>query len=206
MSIDLTDVYAGRKMRPDGRKAMRLYSRYGNLRRDEAFVDQGITGMRSIGVDYSGLSGEPCLIVIVDRIHGGGPKVWTWQLPKDPSSDGDRTSTTGHSFTIRKDDGARMYGVFATGQEPVIETRVTTMKGGGGSTSGKTLERPVRAVFAASGEQSTDFFFVASIGNGPPPEIRMSGRGIDTMVTVGKRRIRFDGEKILLEAVPEVVP
>ena len=205
VSIDLADVYASRKMRPDGRKAMRLYSRYGNLRRDEAFVDLGISGMRSIGIDYSRLSGEPCLIAIVDRIQGGGPKVWTWQLPSEPSHDeADRTTTTGNSFTIHKDDGARLYGVFATGQEPVVETRMTTMKGGGGSTSGKTLERPVRAVFAISGEESTDFFFVGSVGHGPPPEIRTSGRGSATIVTVGKRQVRFDGGKIVFEAVPEV--
>lgn len=201
LSIDLADVYAGRKMRPDGRKAMRLYSRYGNLRRNEAFVDLGITGMRSIGVDYSGLCGEPCLIAIVDRIQGGSTKVWTWQLPKEPSSDIDQTTTTGNSFTIHRDDGTRLYGVFATGQEPVVETRMTTMKGGGGSTSGKTLERPIRGVFATSGNANADVFFVGTIGDGPTPDMRVRGRGIDAVVTVGERRVRFDGGRIVFEAV-----
>jgi len=203
VSIDLSDVYSGRKMRPDGRKAMRLYSRYGNLRRDEAFIDLGITGTRSIGVDYSGLSGEPCLIAVVDRIQGGGSKVWTWQLPKVPTGDVGRTTTSGTSFTLRKGDGARLHGVFATGQEPVVETRMTTMRGGGGSTSGKTLQRPVHGVFAISREKNADFFFVGTIGEGEQPDIRTSGQGIDTVVAVGKRQVRFDDGRIVFEKLPE---
>lgn len=202
VSIDYTDVYSGRKMRPDGRKGMRLYSRYGNIRQDEAFVDLGITGMRSIGVDYSGRSGSPCLVAIVDQVRGGGRKVWTWQLPagdKDSPGDVERTTTEGNSFLVRKNDGATLYGLFATGQRPVVEVRRTTMRGGGGSTAGKTLERPVHGVFAETRGNDAGFFFVGVLQGGPPPEIHVRGKGLDAVVTVGKQRIRFDGDKIVFE-------
>jgi len=203
VSIDYTDVYSGRRLQPDGRKGMRMYSRYGNIRQNEAFIDLGITGMRSIGVDYSGRSGTPCLVAVVDRVQGGGRKVWTWQLPKgskDSPGDIQRTTTDGNSFTVRKDDGATLHGAFATGQRPTAEVRMTTMTGGGGSTSGKTLERPIHGVFAESREKDAGFFFVGTIQPGEPPEIRTSGKGLAAVVTVGKQRIRFDGEKIVFEA------
>ena len=64
VSVDLSDVYAGRVSDGDGRP-MRLYGRYGNIRQAEAFKASGIDGMRSIAVDYSGNSGSPCLIALV---------------------------------------------------------------------------------------------------------------------------------------------
>jgi hypothetical protein len=201
--IDYADVYRGRRLRPDGRKGMRMYSRYGNIRQDEAFVDLGITGMRSIGVDYSGRSGAPCLVAIVDRVHGGGRKIWTWQLPKgskEAPRDVQRTTFKGNSFTVLKADGASLHGIFVSGQRPVAEVRMTTMTGGGGSTSGKTLERPIHGVFAETQNKNADFFFVGTIQRGEPPEIRVSGQGIDAIVNVGGQQIRFDGEKIVFES------
>jgi hypothetical protein len=65
-----------------------LYERYGDVPHPEAFGDSGITGMRSMGVDYSGASGAPCLVAVVDRIRGGGTKSWTWQLESKAESAG----------------------------------------------------------------------------------------------------------------------
>jgi hypothetical protein len=181
---------------------MRMYSRYGNIRQDEAFIDLGITGMRSIGVDYSGLSGAPCLVAIVDRIDGGGRKVWTWQLPrgsKELPGDVERTTTEGNTFTVRKDDGATLRGVFVSGQRPVAEVRMSKMTGGGGSSAGKTLERPVPGVFAETQDENASFFFVGTIQRGEPPQIRVGGDGLAITVTVGKQRVRYDGQKILFE-------
>lgn len=202
VSIDYADVYAKRRMLSDRPKPMRLYSRYGNIRRDDAFIDSGITGMRSIGVDYSGRSGSPCLVAVVDQIRGGGRKVWTWQLPpgdKETPGDVERTTVEGNSFLVRKDDGATLYGLFATGHRPVAEVYKTTMIGGGGSTSGKTLQRPIHGVFAESKARNDAFFFVATVQKGEPPKIKVQGKGLQAVVTVGKQRVRFDGEKIVLE-------
>jgi hypothetical protein len=196
VSIDYADVYAKRRMLSDRPKPMRLYSRYGNIRRDDAFIDSGITGMRSVGVDYSGRSGSPCLVAVVDQIRGGGRKVWTWQLPP---GDVEQTTIEGNSFLLRKDDGATLYGQFATGHRPRAEIRRTTMVGGGGSTSGKTLPRPVHGVFAESKARDGIFFFVATIQKDEPPKIRFRGQGGQAVVTVGKQRVRFDGQKIVFE-------
>ena len=73
------------------------------------------------------------------------------------------------------------------------------MRGGGGSTSGKTLQRPIHAVFAETKEKDAVIFFVATVQIGEAPEIRFSGRGASTTAAVGGRKIRFDGEKIVFE-------
>ncbi|MFO8015279.1 MAG: hypothetical protein R6X20_18510 [Phycisphaerae bacterium] len=87
VTVDLADVYAGAR-RDDRGRAQALYERYGGVRRPSAFKDLGIRGLRSIGVDYSGKSGAPCLIAIADRITGGGPKTWAWQLESRIESGG----------------------------------------------------------------------------------------------------------------------
>ena len=35
--------------------------------------------------------------------------------------------------------------------------------------------------------------------HGTPPEVKVSGSGLGAVVTIGKRKVRFDGEKIVLE-------
>ena len=203
VSIDLGDVYARRALMPDGR-GRRLYERYGNLRIDDAFIESGMTGMRSIGVDFSGRCGSPCLVAIVDRIDGGGRKVWTWQLPlggKDASGGVGHARTDGDTFTIEKHDGAALHGRMITGQRPEVEVRATTMVGGAGSQAGKVLERPIHGVFAESADRRAAFFFVGTIQRGAPPRIEVSGRGLDAEVRVGRQRVRFDGEKVVFDAV-----
>lgn len=80
VTLDMNEVYAGAK----GEEM--LYENYGSLRRPETFKETGLSGFRSIGVDYSGQSGAPALIVIVDKINGVGEvegadqALWTWQL------------------------------------------------------------------------------------------------------------------------------
>ncbi len=80
VTIDMSDVYAG----SSGKGS--LYENYGSVRRPVAFAETGLSGLRSIGVDYSGKSGAPALIVIVDEISGIGEvddvdnSLWAWQL------------------------------------------------------------------------------------------------------------------------------
>jgi hypothetical protein len=188
VSFDMNDVYAAR---PKEKK--RRYASYGHLRNAWGFAESGITGMRSIGVDYSGRCGAPCLLAVVDDIDGGGRKVWTWQLP---DADLERTTVEGNTFTIRKPDGATLRGTFVAprGVEVVAELRKKTMIGHGGSTGGKKLPRPVHGVFATGGD---DFFCVITVRRGDPPEVKVTGRGLDAKVTVGGREVRFDGKKIL---------
>lgn len=195
-------VYAGRRKNERGR-GMRLYERYGNIREEEAFADSGISGLRSLGLDYSGISGAPCLFALVDRIKGGGRKIWTWQLPKPDkgnkeSKEGSKTAhTEGNMFTVAKAGGATLRGVFVTGQRPEAEVRMTSMKGRAGSSRGKTLKRPVRGVFAE--DEEGEFFVVVTVQQGEPPSIKVEGKGLQAKVTVGNRIIRFDDKHIIFE-------
>ncbi|MFO8013222.1 MAG: hypothetical protein R6X20_07945 [Phycisphaerae bacterium] len=205
VAMNLDDVYASRKKDHRG-KGMRLYERYGGIRQDEAFVDTGITGVRSIGVDYSGASGAPCLLAVADRIRGGGRKVWVWQLhapgkkgkkAKGDAGAVDRTRTDGSRFTLTQPGGATLAGTFVTGQRPVAEVRRTTMKGRAGSSAGKTLKRPIHGVFAE--DDDGDFLVIVTIQRNEPPEVRVQGKGLDATATVGKRVVRFDGETIVFD-------
>jgi hypothetical protein len=181
---------------------MRLYERYGNIREDEAFLDSGISGIRSFAVDYSGKSGVPCLIAVVDRIDGGRSKVWTWQLPQPSKPSSEQVDNPYHAvmkdntFTVTASDGAAMHGTFITGQHPRAEVRMTSMVGHAGSSKGKELKRPIYGVFAEG--ESGRFFVIVSIQRGEPPRLQVEGKGLNATVTVGARVISFDGEKIVL--------
>ena len=202
VSMDMRDVYAATRLRDDGRRE-RLYERYGNILRPEAVRPTGITGMRSIGVDYSRASGAPCLLAIVDRIRGGKKKIWTWQLKrptqgrrKEPDQPGDLQHTTvdGNTFTIAKPSGATLRGTFITRHALRAEVYTTSMLGGAGGSRGKKLDRPIHGVFAEGGDE---FFVVVTIQKGDPPQVRVDGKGLGAKVTVGRRTVRFDGEKVV---------
>ena len=46
---------------------------------------------------------------------------------------------------------------------------------------------------AAAGE----FFVVVTIGRGKPPEALVRGEGLGAKVTIGKRTVAFDGQRII---------
>ena len=202
VSMDLSDIYATAPTDRKGRRP-RLYEAYGNLRVDSSFADSGITGMRSVGVDYSGRCGAPCLFVVVDKITGGKRKVWTWQVDSadrkrrkgDPTNP-DLTTVDDNTFTVRHEDGAVLRGTFMAPQDVRVTAgvRETTMIGGAGSSAGKKLERPILGVFAEGGD---DYFCVVTVGRGDPPKVALQGHGLDATVAVGRQTVRFDGEKIV---------
>ncbi|MCC5789291.1 MAG: hypothetical protein JJT75_06635 [Opitutales bacterium] len=113
VTIDMDDVYAG-----STGEGM-LYEDYGSLRRPETFTETGLSGLRSIGVDYSGKSGAPALIVIVDKIAGVGEvegadqALWAWQLDSGWESAGRARDV---------EEGTREHGVTWRGE--VIEYNV----------------------------------------------------------------------------------
>ena len=209
VTVDLDDVYATRAQAEAGRGAPALYEKYTSLRRPAAFKDSGIHGLRSIAVDYSGKSGASCLLAIVDKITGGKSKVWTWQCGPDaapkgyPAGNLKDTRTEGNTFAIRKPDGAVLRGTFAapTAAQVKAEIRKESMIGRGGSTGGDTLARPIPGIFAQGprGDEG-DFFVVITLGRGEPPAVKVAGAGLAAKVTVGQRTVRFDGQKIVLEA------
>jgi len=182
---------------PEERGRKSLYERYGGIRRASAFADTGITGNRSIAVDYSGRSGAPCLLAIADRIRGGKSKVWVWQLGqatgKNPVNDLARTRVEGNTFTITKGD-ATLRGTFVLPKSVKLsaEVREKSMVGGAASVAGKVLERPIAGVFAEGGD---DFFVVVTIQRGPAPEVKLA----NAKAQVGARTVSFDGQTVVME-------
>jgi len=208
VTVDLGDVYAAPALPAADGRTPAPYEKYTSFRRAARLRDSGIRGIRSIAVDYSGRSGAPCLMVVADKIAGGKAKVWTWQLGDEPAKKGDPagnlkdTTAAGNTFAIRKPDGAVLRGTFVAPARAKVaaEVRRETMVGRGGSSKGKALPRPIAGVFANGprGDEG-EFFVVVTVGRGDPPAVKTEGEGLKAKVTVGKRTIRFDGEKIVLE-------
>lgn len=175
LTINLDDVYA--------KKSRQLYD--GMFVRDpEAFVPSGITGLRAIGYDYSGKSGAPALVVMVDRIDGGGRKVWTWQKP------GAEVRVTSNGFTLRYPD-ASLQATFVTPGEVEVEATSEAVEIGEARTGFRgTLHR----VKATGGDS---YFVVMTLQRGDAPAVKVKGDGLNATVTVGGQTVRFDGKKVI---------
>ena len=191
VSIDLHDVYSG--------SAGALYELHGGVRFDENFEDLGISGLRSIGVDYSRKSGAPCLFVVVDTIRGGGTRTWAWQLLREYAGKGgkggektaedyENVKLEGNRFTITKGDKTLVGTFVAPGAlDAEVVMRV----------KGTVSREPHPTLFATGGD---DFFVVATIQRGAAPRVSVEGEGLEAVVTVGDQVVGFDGTKVVFGA------
>jgi hypothetical protein len=184
LTIDMNDVYGG--------ETGRLYTMYGNFRYPSAYKDLGIRALRALAVDYSGKSGAPCLFVLVDKIQGGKSKVWTWNLGE--AAVVPNVTVAGNAFTVPK-GAATLRGVFVAPEKAQVKAIVNEVKVGG---KGEVTSRKVPTLMAQGGD---NFFLVATVQDAgvTPPAVKVEGAGLDATVTVGGRKIRFDGQKIVLE-------
>jgi hypothetical protein len=189
VTYDMREVYAGRQKNFLGQNTERMYDRYGGGRRAAAFADLGITGKRAFGVDYSGKSGAPCLLVIVDDITGGKKKRWCWQQAPGMVA-------TERGFTITQ-DGAVLKGtlITPTTAKPEVTTRPLTMQG---RSRYDVYNLPNLGVYA----QGESFFVVCTLGKGAQPDVKVEGAGLKAVVTVGGRTVRYDGEKVVFGDAP----
>ncbi len=193
ISMDMNLVYSGTKTIKDNKGAEKkaiLVDHGFRLLRDN-LVDLGIRGMRSVAVDYSGKSGAPALFVIVDKIKGGSKKVWQWQLPKfNGKSNG--VKIDGKSFTIIQGD-ASLHATFIA----PADVKLSQVQGKENIhlKYGKYGDVDLNAIHATGGDS---FYVVMTLQKGGAPDVEVEGAGLDAKVTVGKQKIRFDGEKIVL--------
>ena len=196
LSVNLDEVY-------ESDKAHR-YSKYGIVRipgdPDKIGPPSDVTGSRSIAFDYSGKAGVPCLIVIVDKIDGGGKKLWLWQTDGPPES---RVTPADHGFIIKGDGDATLRGRFVTPGDITLTAKSrkeTFVKAGGHGAGTKKFNVNINALTVESDEtEKGTFFFVGTLSpDGSHPEISVEGEGLDAVVTVGEQTIRYDGEKIVL--------
>ncbi|MFP4054102.1 MAG: hypothetical protein ACLFV7_09590 [Phycisphaerae bacterium] len=176
---DMNDHYSAKP----ARKARKIFDA-NLLRRPDARVDSGITGKRAFAFDYSGLSGSPCLVVLVDDIKGGGKKEWLFQ-----KSDG-KLAVHKDGFTLDKGDANLKATFVAPAKVDVsVPDRSTEWQQHGTNTI------KWNAVLATGGDT---YFVVMTIQKGQAPAVSVDGKGPDATVTVGKRTIRWDGKKIIL--------
>lgn len=211
LSINLDEVYE-----TEGRY---WFSKFGQLRKivqpgkaTDGSVKavppaSGITGMRAVAFDFSGESGAPCLFALVDRIDGAKDlkRLWLFQPPRlagekqDPKAPPAKLAAAeGRGFRITPQGSApSLLGTFAyptevkVNTEPLTWEYVKTVGTGRGETVKKTIS-------CLSVPGFDHFFFVGTVSAGPHPQVRISGTGLGAVITVGKRTIRFDGEKLVL--------
>jgi hypothetical protein len=186
MTFDLGEIYSAAE---EGR---RMYDR-NLIRLAEPSGASGVTGLRAIAFDYSGESGAPCLMALVDQIHGGKRKEWLWQLPLGSGKKGEAKPAVrveGSTFTIEQ-GGAALRATFLA-PRPVALDYATENVQVGDPRHG--FHGPIHRVKAAGGGE---FFVVVTVQRGPAPDVRADGAGLGTVATVGRRTVRFDGQKIL---------
>jgi len=180
--------------------------------------DLPIRATRHFAVDFSGKSGAPALLAVVDQLDGGAEKTWVMH------SGGKATSVSSGEFSMTGQlpdtslhgrlvgsDGVRL----ATG--PVVwnqhnrefdkQQKAPAARGSKDVTI-KRDEIPERidhpwgsqtTLRAIADTEQTVFFFVMTLQRGDPPEIEVSGRGLDAQVTVGDRVVKFVGGRLRIE-------
>jgi hypothetical protein len=207
VSVNLDEVYE--------RKGRFWYTRYGNLRMparpqpdQEIPSPSGITGMRSLGFDYSGLSGAPCLFALVDKIDGGTDKdrrLWLFQpalsgvkgkaLP--PGALAQVVKPKANGFIVQPVGAtASLEGPFAQPADARVATdplNYSYIKNFG-KQKGTKIEVKVNAISVPGTDH---FFFVGTVAPAGHPPVKVDGSGLDAVVTVGKRTVKFDGQKIV---------
>jgi hypothetical protein len=177
-----------------------------------------IRASRHFAVDYSGKCGAAALIAIVDELEGGGEKTWVMH------SGGKSTSIDGDAFTITGDspetslrgrlvdcDGIRL----ETG--PVIwnqhnrdfdKAQKNPPLAGLRDVQLKQEEIPERidvpwgsetTLRAITNNERAVFFFVMTLRRGDPPQIKVKGKGLAAIATVGDRTVKFVDGRLRVE-------
>ncbi|MGC9453874.1 MAG: HEAT repeat domain-containing protein [Phycisphaerae bacterium] len=179
VTIDMNLVYSGKT----GHDAMGIWPP------DPPQPGQ-VSGLRAVAADFSGKSGAPAMFVIVDKIEGGPQRAWLWNTAGVASGD---------TFTITRGD-ASLRAVFVAPEgvdvrnDGTIDVPATDEDADPGDI--ETVSVPV----VAKAEPGQSYFVVMTMQEGEAPEVVVeSGEGLDAVVLVGRRRIRFDGEKIIIE-------
>jgi hypothetical protein len=132
---------------------------------------------RTVGVDYTGRSGAAALVVMSDRLTGGGeaPRVWVLHVGSQV-----RISLDGAAFTVAE-GGAALHG---TAVYPP------------GVTFQATNNRHV-ANFLTASLDADRIEVVLALGRGDPPKVSATDGGLAAGVTVGRRVVRLEDGRIV---------
>lgn len=212
LTIDMNGLYSGVKTteqpvlgkdgKPTGEmQRIALLQHFNNQWSKEGLADLGIRGTRSFAVDYSGMSGSPALLAIVDEIQGGKTKIWSWQVP-----DKAEVKIDGNTFTIKQGDAT----LRATFVAPVN----VQISHASGTVTRRVVLSSVRMTYGdkklkmnaieAAGQDKTDggFFVVMTLQRGDAPAVRISGTGLSATATVGKQVVSYKDRKLTIGSAP----
>ena len=179
-----------------------------------------IQAERHIAIDYSGKCGAPALVVVVDRINGGGQK--TYVLPGRPKY----AHMRGRRYWIYRTEGKGTEFLGESGSGESDGRRLVYLRDGGRRGPSASLQAHFIApdkfdtaafhisygrgmakspiVMPVTKEKDADFFVVMTVqpDHSAAPKIVTRGSGLDAVVTVGERQISFDGKEIVISASP----
>lgn len=156
--------------------------------------DLGIRAVRSMGVDYSGKCGAPCLVAVADRITGTrGSNVWQMATERE-----NVVTFTNNQFTVTARNGATLRGTVARPAGAAIRTvdyeHVHEINYHGRHAKG-TFQRT--AILVGGMDRDQEFLVVMTLQNGVAPavEVRDGGKA----AAVGTRTVRFSDGVLVLE-------
>lgn len=184
VSFDLTDTY-----RLPKEEKVEIRDRYGN-KIEESLKEENIKIIRSFGIDFTKLSGVDGLFVIVDYLKIPGEKLW--QAVTGPELD---VKIEGNEVSIlSKKTTATLKCYFFPKQEISIQWENEINFGGKKYAPFKGKQKILGV--KTNGEI---IFTIMTLQKGNPPEIKLDWKGVRTNFLIGKRKMTFDGEKIIFD-------
>jgi hypothetical protein len=171
------------------------------------YWDHGIRGKRSMIVDCSGKSGCDVLIAMRDVIErktddGREPLETRWKLPIDKKAG--ELKLDGQEFTVTADNGAVLSGVLIGEAElgriePKEKRKKSDVKIPDWIKKDKKLNTDATPKKDIRAQGTGPWWVVFGVSNGKPAEIKVTGEGEDTTVTVGERTITLKDGSLQLK-------
>jgi|GEM_PF-1739597 len=178
-------------------------------------VEHGYKHARAFGVDVSGKCGAPMLLVIADRFDGDIKKTWVYNLPDHipPAKQGRReppftppfdVKTDATGFTLTKGNASLRATFVAPSPLKIEYVKQKTQIEPHFHPTRSAARGPqpfTRTGIEVTGEPATTghFFAIITLQQGPAPEVKVEGTGLDAKVTIGGQRVRFDGQRVTIE-------
>jgi len=108
------------------------------------------------------------------------------------------TTVDGNTVTLTRPDGTSMRLTFVSPDKLELKAEKRNVVYTKTYNRGKGI-MSAPGIYARTDAKDAEFFVVATIQRGDPPPVKVSGKGLKSTLTVGKQRIRFNGEKIVAE-------
>ena len=212
ITIDLNDVYTGlvqkthEELHPERRGWLMI--RRPVVVKQTVREDFGIYGLRAFGIDYSGASGAPGLLVIADKVTGDHRKEWLLNIPNlgndrfgRPIQPQTGVRVEGNTFTIARGEATLKGTVVsppAATVEKVVNRTFDIFQWRVGKYTGMYPFTRNAIVVTGDDGKAGDFLVAMTLQEGAAaPEVKVAGTGLDASVTVGRQTVRFDGQKVV---------